>query len=261
MLKRLLVAVLSGGLLLGVYGTVWAMASAEEEPAYILYWVNDGRLEEAGSYLPQQIDRPRAERIWQIFTAIVPGKQLARVHEYYVSGPENEGGASVIAIDGKLREWQLSIDEKSVDLQNRLDIENLVFVLVHELGHIITLNNEQIEVDYTVCENRIELEEGCAREGSYINQFVREFWTPQMVSEAEEESAEVLHSRYRGHFLAEYAATNPAEDIAESFSIFVEEEQPEDCQVSIAEQKICFFYGFPELIILRSQIRAGVADL
>ncbi|WP_271271610.1 ImmA/IrrE family metallo-endopeptidase [Aliamphritea hakodatensis] len=261
MLKRWIAGVLSCGLLLGIYSVVWATPLTEEGPAYILYWANDGRIEEADSYLPRQIDRPRAEKIWQIFTAIVPGKQLAWVQEYYVSGPENEGGASVIAIDDELREWQLSIDEKSVDLQSRLDMENLVFVLVHELGHIITLNHEQIEVDYTDCDNRIELEEGCAREGSYINQFVRQFWTAQMVSEAEEESAEVLHSRYRDHFLAEYAATNPAEDIAESFSIFVEEEQPEDCQVSIAEQKICFFYGFPELVILRSQIRAGVADL
>lgn len=261
MLKRWIAGVLRCGLLLGIYSVVWATPLTEEGPAYILYWANDGRIEEADSYLPQQIDRPRAEKIWQIFTAIVPGKQLAWVQEYYVSGPENEGGASVIAIDDELREWQLSIDEKSVDLQSRLDMENLVFVLVHELGHIITLNHEQVEVDYAVCDNRIELEEGCAREGSYINQFVREFWTAQMVSEAEEESAEVLHSRYRDHFLAEYAATNPAEDIAESFSIFVEEEQPQDCRVSIAEQKICFFYGFPELVILRSQIRAGVADL
>lgn len=261
MLKRLIIGVFSAGLFLGMWSFAWATSVSEEESAYILYHVNDGSIEEAESYLPQQINRLRAERIWRVFAAIIPAQQLSLVREYYVNGPENAGGASVIPVDDFLREWQLSIDEKSVDLRDQQDMQNLAFLLVHEFGHILTLNHEQVEADYPGCENRIELEEGCAREDSYINLFVQRFWTPQMLSEAKAESAEAVYGRYRNYFLDEYAATNPVEDIAESFSIFVEEEQPEDCQVSIAEQKLCFFYDFSELVILRSQIRAGVAEL
>ncbi len=266
MFKRLVAAVLGGGLFLCLQGAVWASSgeaeTETEESAYILYDVNDGRLEEADSYLPEQIDRQRAERIWRVFAAIVPAKQLLRVQEYYVNGPENEGGASVIPVDDGLHTWQLSIDEKSVDLQTREDMENLAFLLIHELGHIITLNHEQVDADYSACQQRIELDEGCARQGAYINRFVQQFWTPEMLAAVKNQTAAaVISERYAGHFLDEYAATNPVEDIAESFSVFVEEEHPEDCRVSVAEQKICFFYGFSELVNLRTQIRAGVAEL
>jgi hypothetical protein len=52
--------------------------------------------------------------------------------------------------------------------------------------------------------------------------------------------------------VSDYSVTHPAEDIAESFAFFVLSPQP--AGESIAEQKIRFFYEYPELIDLRAEI-------
>ena len=263
MLNLLYSSLLSCALLLVGVSGAWAEAvsEADADSAYILYAVSSGVIEEADSYFPAAIDRTKARKIWQVFTAIIPAKQLYRVQEYYVNGPENDGGASVIAVDSELRDWQLSIDEKTVELNDQQDMQDLAFLLVHEFGHILTLNHDQIDTDYVSCEVSIELEEGCARENSYIAIFVKRFWNAGMLKIAKTQNALAVYRRYADHFVHEYAATNPVEDIAESFSIFVEEDEPEDCRATIADQKVCFFYEFSELIILRSQIRAGVSSL
>ncbi|WP_261842261.1 hypothetical protein [Aliamphritea ceti] len=261
MYRLFLAGLLSFVLLIQSGASAWAESAVSDDSAYILYFVNDGQIEEAESYQPEDIDHRRAEKIWQVFAAIIPAKQLYRVQEYYVNGPENDGGASVIAVDSELRDWQLSIDEKSVELNDRQDMQDLAFLLIHEFGHILTLNHEQIDADYMSCEATIELEEGCAKDNSYIDLFVKRFWNKGMLTFAKTQDAATVYRRYTNHFVHEYAATNPVEDIAESFSIFVEEDEPENCGVTVADQKVCFFYEFSELIILRSQIRAGVSSL
>ena len=61
-----------------------------------------------------------------------------------------------------------------------------------------------------------------------------------------------FYYKYQDQFLTDYAATHPAEDIAESFSFFVFSEMP--AGDTIAEQKILFFYNYPELVALRTNI-------
>jgi len=53
--------------------------------------------------------------------------------------------------------------------------------------------------------------------------------------------------------------THPAEDIAESFTYFVF--TPKPTGNSIKEQKIAFFYEYPELVKLRSDILNGACSL
>ena len=62
--------------------------------------------------------------------------------------------------------------------------------------------------------------------------------------------------RYREHpdeFVSEYAAGNMSEDFAETFSLFVLSDKPEDD--SVASQKIRFFYDYEELVQRRDYIR------
>ena len=56
--------------------------------------------------------------------------------------------------------------------------------------------------------------------------------------------------------MTEYAATNPSEDFAESFMVFVLKEKP--TKSTIADQKILFFYDFPELVEMRDFIRSNL---
>lgn len=82
------------------------------------------------------------------------------------------------------------------------------YVMIHEFGHIMTLNLKK-EVDTSVnnkeeCKN-LFLEEGCFRGKSAINQFNNRFYlTDQKYNEP--------------NFVTEYAKTNIAEDIAETFT-------------------------------------------
>ena len=57
---------------------------------------------------------------------------------------------------------------------------------------------------------------------------------------------------YQDQFLTDYAATSPLEDIAESWAFFVLSPKPE--LNSIANEKILFFYEYPELVALRQEI-------
>ena len=85
------------------------------------------------------------------------------------------------------------------------------YVMIHEFGHIMTLNLNK-EVDTTVknteeC-NRLLLLEGCFHEKLAINQFNNRFY--------------LTKEKYkRPNFVTEYAKTNIAEDIAETFAFYI----------------------------------------
>jgi hypothetical protein len=70
-----------------------------------------------------------------------------------------------------------------------------------------------------------------------------------------------LYQFYQAHsaeFVDDYAATHPTEDIAESFTYFVF--SPKPAGASIKEQKIKFFYEYPELVQLREGILSGICS-
>jgi hypothetical protein len=108
--------------------------------------------------------------------------------------------------------------------------------------------------------------EGCARADSYIHLFYYEFW-----DELHEEWSEInleedddayydlldeFYEKYEDRFVNSYAATNPEEDIAEAFSFFVFSAKPRG--ETIAEEKMLFFYRYPEMIQLRAEILSAV---
>ena len=61
-----------------------------------------------------------------------------------------------------------------------------------------------------------------------------------------------FYKKYQDQFVGDYAVTHPAEDIAESFTHFVF--SPKPAGESIRDQKVRFFYEYPELVELRGQI-------
>jgi hypothetical protein len=55
-----------------------------------------------------------------------------------------------------------------------------------------------------------------------------------------------------------YAATNPGEDIAETFVFFVYRLRPTG--TTVADEKIALLWEFPELVELRSWLRRGLTE-
>lgn len=154
------------------------------------------------------------------------------------NAPESGDGAFVEpALDGSGK-WNMYVNRDVMKDSER----EMVFTLIHEFAHILTLNSSQ--VDETIAEGACTthyIDEGCPRTGSYFQNFFQEFWF----------NGSGGYDAY--YFVTEYAATNPGEDIAESFAAFVLQNKTADS--TIAEQKTNFFYDYPELVRMRSLMR------
>ena len=166
-----------------------------------------------------------------------------------------------------------------IDIADTEDMQELTFTLIHEFGHLLTLNSDQVIVNEKVFNNHeysdiyFEAEEncdtyftgeGCAKPSSYFYLFVDEFWGDVYDEwneiqgiDGDDEYYEALDNFYyarEDEFVTDYAVTNPGEDIAETWAFFVT--QPKPAGNTIAEKKVLFFYRFPELVTLRSEIIA-----
>lgn len=221
----------------------------------------------------EQEDTATHRQIWGYFTALIPAEQREFVAEYSVitDGRDNLLSAVAQTYDDPTL-WALE-----VDIADSSDYYNLTFTLIHEFGHLLTLNADQVppsthifnnpddndiyQQEVSLCPNYFP-GEGCSKPDSYINAFYQHFWLGiydewNQINQIEDEDVyyeqlEDFYLKYQDQFVSDYAATDPAEDVAESWSHFVLEPVPQGA--TIAEQKILFFYGYPELVELREEI-------
>ncbi|TYP98783.1 hypothetical protein C7447_10298 [Tenacibaculum adriaticum] len=215
---------------------------------------------------------------WNIFYSIFPKRLTQKYIKRLVlisDGVDEKTGA-LGALNKTNTEWQLVLDPADVDFtsKNRERVHQSIYTLVHEFGHLLTLNNTQIipttkkEVDMNEPYLTIE---GQALKDSYINMFVIRFWNGSLLKEwdhiqkkycfTEQKSCiEKLYGLYQENytdFLTDYAAESPEEDIVESWTAFVFRDKVDDPQ-TVAEQKMNFFYQFPELVNYRKIIRKNI---
>lgn len=222
-------------------------------------------------------DRATHKTIWSYFAALIPEEQRTMVSEFalFTDGNGNHL-AAVSPLFSDPEQWTLQVDIR--DAKNHSD---LTYTLIHEQGHLLTLNAEQVPPSKAIFkfpDNKTVYKqekdacsqyftgEGCTEPDSYMNQFFNRFWPyiyeewEQIDSEEDEDARyDLLQDFYEVHqdqFLSDYAATSPVEDIAESWTYFVLSSKPE--LTSIANEKILFFYEYPELIDLRTQILKNI---
>lgn len=130
---------------------------------------------------------------------------------------------------------------------NFRNLDKTLLTFVHEYGHVITLNNTQVDIKKRDPKKFYYTKE-CFRDNSYIMDFYNKFWKSLKI-----ESGASLYFEKPELFVSQYASQNVNEDIAESFMLFVLSNKPTGN--SIAEQKIKFFYSYPELVSLRKDLR------
>ena len=221
----------------------------------------------------KQKDRIAHETIWNYFASIIPSEARTEVSEFsiFTDGVGNHL-AAVGPIFSDPTQWILQVD--ILDSEN---YSNLTYTLIHEEGHLITLNAEQVTPSMAIFkhpDNKAIYEqevsacpqyftgEGCSTPDAYINEFYNRFWIDlyadwQPINVETDEAVrdamlEDFYKIYEDQFLTKYAATSPSEDIAESWAFFVLSPKPE--LNSIANEKILFFYEYPELVQLRTRI-------
>ena len=219
---------------------------------------------------------------WQDFTSLIPSENRQMVSQYIVftDGFEN----TLAAVDQTKNDparWIMEVD--IADLKNK---DELMFTLIHEYAHLLTLNSSQGIPDKEILKdqnNRALLESkaaacpnyftgiGCSLPNSYVNAFYQRFWldinSEWKKIDALQYSKDLnpyyagLYHFYKSHpnqFVDDYATTHPTEDIAESFAYFVFSPRPSGD--SIKDQKIAFFYVYPELVALRTNILNGACN-
>lgn len=228
---------------------------------------------------PFQQDEASQRRVWDFFSSVIPLEARGSLARYIIfSDGEANILASVAQSDFDPALWVLR-----VDIVDAADPKELTYTLVHEYAHLLTLNPAQVPPSLPIfnhpengsvydqeaakCDSYFP-GEGCSLPDSYINQFNEQFWSAiydewaQIDSIGDEQDYyDALDSFYQKHqseFVSDYAPTNPAEDIAESFSYFVLTPRPSGD--SIADQKLLFFYGYPELVNLRLKMVEGICS-
>ncbi|MBI9046010.1 MAG: hypothetical protein JEZ06_16075 [Anaerolineaceae bacterium] len=223
---------------------------------------------ELSTDVPQELTKYQNEtemhqKAWSYFTILIPMQNRSWITHYVIfTDGKEETMAWVEPENENLQTWQLGLD--IVDAENPTE---LTYTLIHEFGHLLTLNPTQIDPDANAC-SFYQVQEGCSHENSYLNDFYAAFWT-SIYDEWDdiqyEEDDEVFYERldafyykYEDQFVTDYAATNPEEDIAEAWTHFVLKEKPDGN--TIAEEKVLFFYNYPELISLRGEIATRTAS-
>jgi len=249
----------------------------KEKGMYLItkYKVENGKITIDSNYkVPEKYTKYQTNTdvhhtIWAQAKAIIPDSHEKFFKEYNINtdGPDNNM-AHVSSIYGENKEWEMTMDiEDSLKADGSFNAE-LNHTLVHEFAHVMSLNTTQIELsDLTKSQtSRYVISEGVTKENSYLNKFYQAFWVniinewsdieKMEVGDAKDDAVTKQYEKYKDRFVSDYAATDPVEDFAETFTNFVKGDKPTG--TSIANQKILFFYNYPELVTMRDEIRKAL---
>ena len=209
-----------------------------------------------------QDDTDRQEYLWKFFTDVIPADQREMIGEFIIFSDGHDNTIGAVDDADTPGTWTLEMD--IVDSE---DLPMLATTLIHEFGHMLTLNEGQLDDKAATCDTYLSID-GCTKSDSYINGFYNAFWTDiydewaDAVAfsngEVDEDLVVEFYDEYPDQFVTDYAPTGPEEDIAESWIYFVFGAKP--AGDTIAEQKILFFYDYPELVTLRQQILNGLCQ-
>lgn len=214
----------------------------------------------------------QAEAYWAYISRVLPNDLMNKYVTSFklFSDGEQENLGGMTNLDDLNKTWEIDMDTVDFNLNRRdsLFVLDYTHTLIHEFGHLLTLNPEQVEPTDDEFEDESKgylTEEGYAKKSGYLGKFVKKFWKGRLLEEWDEirninlanKKADRLLEFYDDNetkFLTDYAAESPEEDIAESWTFFIMADKP--TQRDMKYQKVRFFYDFPELVQYRKKMRA-----
>lgn len=200
--------------------------------------------------IEQYADAPINQyHLLEFLDQIIDNDPFVDTLEVWTDGLSYQLGATYPTQNQSNEHFTMRIDINDVfdENGNYRNFDKTLVTFVHEYGHVLTLNHTQTDMSKKD-PNTFYYNRDCYLEGSYILDFFNQFW-----SDLETENGGSLYFEHPDWFVDQYASQTCDEDIAESFAMFVLTEKPDGD--TMAEQKIRFFYEYPELVKTRNRIR------
>ena len=206
--------------------------------------------------------------LWADSKNLIPDDYLYKISKFEINtdGFENVM-AHVTPENADASSWRLAIDIRDAVDADKKHTEEFNNTVLHEFAHIMTLNKDQMMSLRNEHSSNYTVEEGTLKKDSYLNQFYNKFWLDVIDEHSTIESLDItedemyeknmeFYEKYKDRFVSDYAATNPAEDIAETYRCFII--QPKPSGRSVKDKKILFLYQFEELVRYRNDIRKSL---
>lgn len=239
---------------------------------YGLYEVENGQLRLSVDSVVDEDEmtleeRKLHEKMWLHIVKIIPKAYMPKLVKFEVNtdGIDNVM-AHVVEETDDYAKWRLAIDLKDALTPEGEITSEFTHTVVHEFAHVMTLHKGELQGEKIIDKEAYETQEGYLKTESYLNQFYQRFWLSiaQEHQVAADKDAEIssgdalyaFYEKYADQFVSDYAATNPGEDIAETYRVFVMEDKPTG--KTIRDQKILFMYDFKELMKIRLDIRQAL---
>jgi hypothetical protein len=175
------------------------------------------------SLIPQDGEMLRTgdQLVWNTFVDVAGTSfKYADISEFRIYNNTNSE-VSAFVEEKPDHTWILAINREGEDLSDIYRNKTIIDLLLHEYGHIIFFTQaEDVE-----------------------KAFSSAFWEEGSRSRTYKDA----------DFVTQYAATSPTEDMVESFVQFVTQDKPSGALTKF--EKVRFFYQYPELVSLRTQLR------
>ncbi|SHG61730.1 hypothetical protein [Ornithinibacillus halophilus] len=219
------------------------------------------------------------EEYWYVFSNIFPKEYRESLAKFYWTDTGEDFVFGVGRDEENLEDTVLMISHNIGDYYPATKS-----TLIHEFAHILTVNEEQVQVmeeayfltDTKIWEDAEEICDvpyvygwGCVEESSYIYSYYQEFWEDidkefRQINWETEDDYKEFFLKYEDRFFNSYQGTYPEEDLAESFTFFVMMNSSEIHSEENSEMKydkVDFFYQYDELVELRTMILENIYDL
>ncbi len=233
-------------------GGGWGYGSPRER-VLAEYYIRDGVSLEpdrsAQTEPGEDFDGADAQALWERMLSLMPEGAWADFSRFILfTDGKDETLAYVMPADDAGRRWQIAVDPADAE-----DWDWFCETVLHEYTHYLTLNEEQVTYTSQQTASTYNEEGMVAASGSYLDNFYQRFWADYLDDRLANRDSCNFFFRHEEDFVTLYASTDPSEDIAESFTYFILYEAQEG--EAVWEQKINFFYDYPELVQFREGVR------
>ena len=220
---------------------------------------------------PEFKDKKLAQKLADYVVDLIPYKYRKHVSHFYAIG-EGETGNSFSGM--VFHTSKKSLDRQALCISMITPIYEsdekerkkwLGETVIHEFGHTLWENSKQGVIvpdgeapptGYEQAHDYVYL-----KSDGYFYKFSTEFWEKTGVLDKwskaiDSDKLRDFYNNHKDHFVTGYAASNNNEDATESFTFFIKDEKHTGNKIK--DQKVNYFYNYPELVELRKALRAKI---